>query len=339
MNLKTITQIDAESLIEEFDLLDGVMLDKKQENNLRIRLNEMSNSQTRSHGLSEINLEIIEALTSECMKTFSGNKQANVWEMENWFSIRLHNTLRLTRQEAAKNEIWFFLGIYFYNFILWRLNYTKKGAKIENVLLGLPLAKYSRQILSRCWWMAETTRIGNIYSKTPQINGDLTNQLLDVNMFQIPGFMPFVSKFIEKKNIEKNFRQIVRTFLYLCREFIVAQPLSSFAQEKIDGNKYKKWLREEIKKDYLVKNKDISKLGPNDTNFSEHSEEMIVNWMESVWELTKLYYENAKEIINSAILKEKDINLDELIEKINSQNLLPRTEQDDIKNIFNDIKK
>ena len=75
----------------------------------------------------------------------------------------------------------------------------KKGAKIENVLLGLPLAKYSRQILSRCWWMAETTRIGNIYSKTPQINGDLTNQLLDVNMFQIPGFMPFVSKFIEKK--------------------------------------------------------------------------------------------------------------------------------------------
>ena len=127
MNLKTITQIDAESLIEEFDLLDGVMLDKKQENNLRIRLNEMSNSQTRSHGLSEINLEIIEALTSECMKTFSGT-QANVWEMENWFSIRLHTTLRLTRQEAAK-EIWFFLGIYFYNFILWRLNYTKKGAK------------------------------------------------------------------------------------------------------------------------------------------------------------------------------------------------------------------
>ena len=50
-------------------------------------------------------------------------------------------------------------------------------------------------------------------------------------------------KFIEKKNIEKNFRQIVRTFLYLCREFIVAQPLSSFAQEKIDGNKYKKWLK------------------------------------------------------------------------------------------------
>ena len=36
MNLKTITQIDAESLIEEFDLLDGVMLDKKQENNLEL---------------------------------------------------------------------------------------------------------------------------------------------------------------------------------------------------------------------------------------------------------------------------------------------------------------
>ena len=66
--------------------------------------------------------------------------------------------------------------------------------------------------------------------------------------------------------------------MYLCREFIVAQPLSSFAQEKIDGNKYKNGLGKKLKR-LFGQNKDISKLGPNDTTFSEHSEEMIVNWM------------------------------------------------------------
>ena len=339
MNLKTITQDDADSLIEEFNLLDAVYLNKTQEKNLRKRLNDMSSNLKRGHNLPDINLEILEVLITECKNKFDTTKNINVWDMENWFSVRLHNTLRITRKEASKNEIWFFLGLYFYNFILWRWKYTSEQGKVENILLGLPLAKYSRQIFSRCWWIAEATRVGSSYNQHPQINGDFTNQLLDVNMFQIPGFSAYINKFIVSKNINKNFRQIIRTFMYLSRELIVAQPMSSFSNETIDSKNYKKWLQEEINKDYLIKNKDLDKSGPEDSLFDKNSEKQINKWFDSVWSLSEGYYENSKEVISSIIQENKDIDKDELIEIINSNNLLPRTEQEDIKNIFNEINK
>ena len=108
MNLKTITQDDADSLIEEFNLLDAVYLNKTQEKNLRKRLNDMSRNLKRGHNLPDINLEILEVLITECKNKFDTTKNINVWDMENWFSVRLHNTLRITRKEASKNEIWFF---------------------------------------------------------------------------------------------------------------------------------------------------------------------------------------------------------------------------------------
>ena len=65
----------------------------------------------------------------------------------------------------------------------------------------------------------------------------------------------------------------------------------------------------------------------------------INKWFDSVWSLSESYYENSKEVISSIIQENKDIDKDELIEIINSNNLLPRTEQEDIKNIFNEINK
>ena len=65
----------------------------------------------------------------------------------------------------------------------------------------------------------------------------------------------------------------------------------------------------------------------------------INKWFDSVWSLSEGYYENSKEVISSIIQENKDIDKDELIEIINSNNLLPRTEQEDIKNIFNEINK
>lgn len=339
MNLRTITQEDAESLIDEFNLLDGVLLDKKQQKALRSKLNDVSNELVRGHELPEVNLEIVEVLITDCIKKFEIAKNTNVWEMENWFSIRLHNTLRITRKEASKNEIWFFLGLYFYNFVLWRWKYTSEQGKIENVLLGLPLAKFSRQIFSRCWWIAEATRIGELYNQQPQINGDFTNQLLDVNMFQIPGISAYINKFIISKNIKKNYRQTIRTFMYLSRELIVAQPMSSFVNETIDDKNYKAWLKKEINKDFFTKNKAIEKSGPKDSLFSKDSEKRVNNWFESVWNLTETYYENSKEVILSIVKENNEIDKEQLIEHVISNNLLPRTEQEDIKNIFNEIVK
>ena len=127
--------------------------------------------------------------------------------------------------------------------------------------------------------------------------------------------------------------------MYLSRELIVAQPMSSFSNETIDSKNYKKWLQEEINKDYLIKNKDLDKSGPEDSLFDKNSEKQINKWFDSVWSLSEGYYENSKEVISSIIQENKDIDKDELIEIINSNNLLPRTEQEDIKNIFNEINK
>ena len=127
--------------------------------------------------------------------------------------------------------------------------------------------------------------------------------------------------------------------MYLSRELIVAQPMSSFSNETIDSKNYKKWLQEEINKDYLIKNKDLDKSGPEDSLFDKNSEKQINKWFDSVWSLSESYYENSKEVISSIIQENKDIDKDELIEIINSNNLLPRTEQEDIKNIFNEINK
>ena len=73
--------------------------------------------------------------------------------------------------------------------------------------------------------------------------------------------------------------------------------------------------------------------------FDKNSEKQINKWFDSVWSLSEGYYENSKEVISSIIQENKDIDKDELIEIINSNNLLPRTEQEDIKNIFNEINK
>ena len=59
--------------------------------------------------------------------------------------------------------------------------------------------------------------------------------------------------------------------MYLSRELIVAQPMSSFSNETIDSKNYKKWLQEEINKDYLIKNKDLDKSGPEDSLFDKNS--------------------------------------------------------------------
>ena len=75
MNLKTITQDDADSLIEEFNLLDAVYLNKTQEKNLRKRLNDMSSNLKRGHNLPDINLEILEVLITECKNKFDTTKK------------------------------------------------------------------------------------------------------------------------------------------------------------------------------------------------------------------------------------------------------------------------
>jgi hypothetical protein len=81
--------------------------------------------------------------------------------------------------------------LYFYNFIQWREQnlQIEQTDSLNNVLLGLPASKLSRQIFSRCWWMAEVTReLVKEYAKSPILNGDYAGQLLDVNMFKMQMF-------------------------------------------------------------------------------------------------------------------------------------------------------
>ena len=342
MNLRTITLTDADKLIDDFDLENKVELKKAELEKLRGRLKDESSHLKRPGNLPEINLDIIEDLLNVCIKKFNSKKDDDIWEMENWLSARLHNILRLTRNEASVNEIWYFLGLYFYNFILWRAEFAnRKTDSLNNVLLGLPASKISRQIFSRCWWMAEVTRIGKEYSKSPILNGDYVSQLLDVNMFKMQIFSCYLGEFIRSKNMSRQFRQKFRTFMYLSRELIVAQPMTSLVQEKIDLSKYESWLEKSLKKDYISKTKEFYSKGPDDFSFDSDAKEIINEWFEKVWDISDRYYEIIEEVIKQLIEKNNGIDIDEVIAKITDEKhpLLPRSEQEDIKYKFKAIAK
>lgn len=340
MNLRTITLTDADKLIDDLNLDDRVELKKTELEKLRQRIKDDSSFLKRPGNLPDINLNIVEDLLTECIRKFGSKKNHDIWEMENWLSARLHNVLRLTRREASINEIWYFLGLYFYNFILWRANYAnRKTDSLNNVLLGLPASKISRQIFSRCWWMAEVTRIGKNYSRSPILNGDYVSQLLDVNMFKIQIFSCYLGEFIRSKKISQQFRQKFRTFMYLSRELIVAQPMTGLVQEKIDLSKYESWLEKPLKKDHITKTKEFYSKGPDDFSHDSDAKEIINKWFEKVWDISDRYYEIIEEVIKHLIEKNNEINIDEVIAKITDeeQPLLPRSEQQDIKYKFKEI--
>ncbi|NKS50162.1 hypothetical protein GS480_15655 [Rhodococcus hoagii] len=96
----------------------------------------------------------VRELLDEAMNRFDGKRTA----ADSWLAPRLHATLRMTRNEAADEELWNFLALVVApDYVVWR----HKGASVA------PPARFSgahyTQAFSRLWWAAELFRDGSNY--------------------------------------------------------------------------------------------------------------------------------------------------------------------------------
>ncbi|MDH6680582.1 hypothetical protein M2284_004811 [Rhodococcus sp. LBL1] len=96
----------------------------------------------------------IRELLDEAMNRFDGKRAL----ADGWLAPRLHATLRMTRSEAANEELWNFLALMVApDYVVWR----HRGASVA------PPARFSgahfTQAFSRLWWAAELFRDGSDY--------------------------------------------------------------------------------------------------------------------------------------------------------------------------------
>jgi hypothetical protein len=104
-------------------------------------------------------------------------------QSDQWLGPRVHACLRLTRREAAKRDIWSFLGaVALPEYVLWRWQDTKAEPQGPAPLDRFAGSDY-KQALARLWWTAELFRNGADYGPAVKAlsNQDITNTLLRVD--------------------------------------------------------------------------------------------------------------------------------------------------------------
>jgi len=111
-------------------------------------------STMRDESESRWRTQPVRELLDEAMNRFDGKRTA----ADGWLAPRLHATLRMTRTEAANDELWNFLALVVApDYVVWR----HKGASV-----AMP-ARFSgthyTQAFSRLWWAAELFRDGSDY--------------------------------------------------------------------------------------------------------------------------------------------------------------------------------
>jgi len=112
-----------------------------------------------------------------------------------WMGPRLHSALRLTRSEAAIDDIWFFLAVYaFPDFVIWRWG-DEKG--LLDRVFGTDVKK---QAFKRLWWTTELFRNGSDYSWAERAlsKSDIPNTALAVDAIHnraiALGFLEYIKK-------------------------------------------------------------------------------------------------------------------------------------------------
>ncbi|WP_284742858.1 DUF6339 family protein [Amycolatopsis sp. RTGN1] len=98
--------------------------------------------------------EPLRELFDEAMQRFQHRKTA----ADGWLAPRLHATLRMSRSEAARGELWNFIALLVApDYVVWR----HRGTEIA------PASRFSglhyNQAFARLWWVAELFRNGEDY--------------------------------------------------------------------------------------------------------------------------------------------------------------------------------
>jgi hypothetical protein len=131
-----------------------------------------------------IDLEAVRTVVDEAMRRFNRTQGTDA---DVWLAPRLHYTLRLTRREAARRDIWRWLGVVFASeYVRWRFGSPDAGSNDPEA--AAPRERFDgpdyKHALGRLWWMAELFRNGPDYSPVTKalLNQDIPNNLFRMDV-------------------------------------------------------------------------------------------------------------------------------------------------------------
>lgn len=103
-----------------------------------------------------------------------------------WLAPRLHDTLRLTRRQAAEKQLWTYLALGMApDYVVWRhMPEPQAGASHGRVARDKFVGAHYKQVFARLWWAAELFRDGSDYQPVVVAcgNQDMLNTALRLDV-------------------------------------------------------------------------------------------------------------------------------------------------------------
>ena len=132
---------------------------------------------------ARLRLHRVRDLVDEALNRFRDERPTAA---DAWLAPRLHETLRLTRREAAEKGLWTYLALGVApDYVVWRhLSEPKASAPHGSVARDKFVGPHSKQTFARLWWAAELFRDGSDYRPVVVAcsNQDMLNSALRLDI-------------------------------------------------------------------------------------------------------------------------------------------------------------
>ncbi|MGW6059866.1 DUF6339 family protein [Streptomyces sp. NPDC055189] len=146
-----------------------------------IALNKVAETLAGDDG--RLRLHRVRDLIDEALNRFRDERPTAA---DAWLAPRLHETLRLTRREAAEKGLWTYLALGVApDYVVWRhLSEPKAGASHGSVARDKFVGPHAKQTFARLWWAAELFRDGADYRPVVVAcgNQDMLNSALRLDI-------------------------------------------------------------------------------------------------------------------------------------------------------------
>ena len=146
----------------------------------------------------KVELLALTEVIDEAMRLFNPEILSDRSGSDAWLGPRLHAALRLTRAEAAADEVWYFLAAYaFPDYVTWR---WRDPRALSNRMFGKDVKK---QAFKRLWWTAELFRNGSSYATAERAfsQSDIANTLTGIDAMHSRPVALGTLEFVEKNDV------------------------------------------------------------------------------------------------------------------------------------------
>lgn len=134
-------------------------------------------------GDARLRLDRVRALIDDALHRFQAERPTAA---DAWLAPRLHETLRLTRREAAEKGLWTYLSLGVApDYVVWRhLPEPKVDGSRRRVARDKFVGAHYKQAFARLWWAAELFRDGSDYRPVVVAcgNQDMLNSALRLDV-------------------------------------------------------------------------------------------------------------------------------------------------------------